>query len=69
MLVQPHNLDRELPPAHIPPTLCPSCHQHGTFTLLGEQTWPPAVAKRMGYSITQLWVCPHCETTISTPSR
>ncbi|MFQ3536548.1 MAG: hypothetical protein SNJ58_11785 [Aggregatilineales bacterium] len=44
---------------------CPSCHRRGRFTWLGEQRWPEAVARKLGVpSLTTLWSCPHCATTI-----
>jgi hypothetical protein len=38
------------------------------FTFLGEQTWPPEVAEKLGLpAIITLWSCPHCLTTVSEP--
>lgn len=45
---------------------CPSCNTQGHFTLLGIQTWPQAVAAKLGLpEIIGTYQCEHCETTIS----
>jgi DNA-directed RNA polymerase subunit RPC12/RpoP len=46
--------------------ICPACGQTVKFTLLGEQIWPPNVAKRLGIpEKTLLYICANCQSTIS----
>jgi len=48
---------------------CPSCGFSGTFPFLGDQTWPPAIAEKLGFPARlALWTCPMCHTTISDPN-
>jgi hypothetical protein len=35
------------------------------FIYLGDQRWPPRLARRKGFSTMSLWNCQHCHTTIS----
>ncbi|MEP7286584.1 MAG: hypothetical protein ABI947_12550 [Chloroflexota bacterium] len=45
---------------------CPTCKQTGKFEYLGEQHWPPDVAKALNLPTTIiLWSCSRCHTTIS----
>jgi hypothetical protein len=48
--------------------VCPTCNRSGEFTLLGEQVWPAAVAKKLNLPARiALWQCPNCLTTVSDP--
>ena len=56
-------------PLHIR-ALCPSCKQQADFYFIGTQQWPERVAKLLGKStITTLWRCSHCRTTLSFDSE
>jgi len=45
---------------------CPTCGVKTTFTYLGDQRWPPKVAKKMNMpEVVHLWQCGHCQTTIT----
>jgi hypothetical protein len=45
---------------------CPTCEQYVTFAYLGKQTFPEAVAEKLGLpSDIHLWSCSHCHSTIS----
>ncbi len=45
---------------------CPTCKGRGEFEYLGEQHWPPEVARRLGLpEVITLWSCSCCMTTIS----
>jgi len=48
---------------------CPTCKHTGKFDYLGEQHWPPELARKSSLpSIIVLWSCSHCHTTISEPN-
>jgi hypothetical protein len=48
--------------------LCPTCRQTGRFEFLGEQHWPPEIARKLGLpAVIRLWSCPTCRTTLSEP--
>ncbi|NWG17484.1 MAG: hypothetical protein HXY41_12695 [Chloroflexi bacterium] len=45
---------------------CPTCAQVVRFTFVGEQHWPPQVAKAAGLGpLVHLWVCSNCQTTLT----
>src|ERR1041385_6216638 len=47
---------------------CPTCRHRGEFTYLGDQCWPPEIARKLGLpEIIVLWSCPCCQTTVSDP--
>jgi hypothetical protein len=48
--------------------MCPTCRQTGRFEFLGEQHWPPEIARKLGLpAVIRLWSCPTCRTTLSEP--
>ncbi len=47
---------------------CPTCNCRGEFEFLGEQHWPPELAREHDLpEVIALWSCPSCLTTISEP--
>jgi hypothetical protein len=45
---------------------CPTCDEHATFAYLGKQTFPEAVAEKLGLPANiHLWSCRYCHSTIS----
>ena len=47
---------------------CPTCQHTVEFEYLGEQHWPPELARKLGLPATiVLWSCSNCHTTISEP--
>ncbi len=49
--------------------MCPSCQTRTTFTHIGEQHWPEAVAQANQMNrVQQLYRCEHCHTSLAEAS-
>ncbi len=45
---------------------CPTCETHAIFVYIGKQTFPEAVAEKLGLPTDiHLWRCSNCLSTIS----
>ena len=45
---------------------CPTCEEYTTFIYCGKQSFPEAVAEKLGLpTAIHLWSCSHCHSTIS----
>lgn len=54
-----------IPPVQVTAT-CETCGHKTTFTYIGDQTWPQAVAEKLGLpTVVKLWRCEHCQTTVT----
>lgn len=49
---------------HHPPCTCPTCGSYTTFSFVGEQHWPEAVARKLGVTSLILWECLSCGSSV-----